>query len=80
MFTYEEEKQFNGFATLPPAGGCPCGLFFDAARCGIIPARSIYFPIAHTRALLERAEKGEKFFQRISFSAEPIGPSNAPAL
>ena len=70
--TYEEEKQFNGFATLPPAGDAPVAYFSMQPDVALSLPDQIYFPIAHTRALLERAEKGEKFFSaNIFFGAEP---------
>ncbi len=70
--TYEEEKQFNGFATLPPAGDAPVAYFSMQPDVALSLPDQIYFPIAHTRALLERAEKGEKLFSaNIFFGAEP---------
>ena len=36
--TFEEEKQFNGFATVTKAGKDRRGLFFDAAGCRFTPA------------------------------------------
>ncbi len=70
--TYEEEKQFNGYASIPPVTDKPVAYFSMQPDVALSLPEQVYFPIAHTKALLERAEKGEKLFSaNIFFGAEP---------
>ena len=70
--TYEEEKQFNGYASIPPLTDKPVAYFSMQPDVALSLPEQVYFPIAHTKALLERAEKGEKLFSaNIFFGAEP---------
>ncbi len=70
--TYEEESQFSGYASLPPAADRAAAYFSMQPDKALPLPESVYFPIAHTQKLLEKAEKGEKLFSaNIFFGAEP---------
>jgi hypothetical protein len=70
--TFDEEKQFTGYASLPPESDRPAAYFSMQPDVAISLPESVYFPLAHVRAMLERAEKGETLFSAdIFFGAEP---------
>lgn len=70
--TYEEEKQFNGYANLPPVADRPEAFFSMQPDTAMPLPETVYFPVAHTRELLDKAEQGGKLFSaHIFFGAEP---------
>jgi len=88
--TYREEKQFYGHASLPPITEEPAAYFSMQPDVALPLPEAVYFPVAHTMEVLEKAAKGEKLFSAtIFFGAEPdsalkhastiIGPRQAVA-
>ena len=70
--TFEEEKQFNGFATVTKAGKTGEAYFSMQPDVALRLPDKVYFPVAHTKEVLSRAQKGEKIFTaNIFFGAEP---------
>lgn len=70
--TFEEEKQFNGYANLPPVADRPEAFFSMQPDMAMPLPDKVYFPVAHTRELLDKAEQGRKLFSaHIFFGAEP---------
>ncbi len=70
--SYEPEKQFMGYATRN-AGAAGIESFNSLApdSTANLPD-DVYFPVLHTKSILERAQKGEKLFSaNIFFGAEP---------
>ena len=70
--TFEDEKQFNGYANLPPVAD-RAEAFFSMQPDEAMPLPDkVFFPVAHTRELLDKAEQGGKLFSaHIFFGAEP---------
>ena len=70
--TFEDEKQFNGYANLPPVADRPEAFFSMQPDMAMPLPETVYFPVAHTRKLLDEAEQGGKLFSaHIFFGAEP---------
>ena len=70
--TFEEEKQFNGFATATKAGKTGEAYFSMQPDVALRLPDKVYFPVAHTKEVLSRVQKGEKIFTaNIFFGAEP---------
>lgn len=70
--TFEDEKQFNGYANLPPVADRPEAFFSMQPDIAMPLPDQVFFPVAHTRELLDKAEQGGKLFSaHIFFGAEP---------
>ena len=70
--TFEDEKQFNGYANLPPVADQPEAFFSMQPDIAMPLPEQVFFPVAHTRELLDKAEQGGKLFSaHIFFGAEP---------
>ena len=70
--TFEDEKQFNGYANLPPVADRPEAFFSMQPDIAMPLPEQVFFPVAHTRELLDKAEQGGKLFSaHIFFGAEP---------
>ena len=70
--TFEDEKQFNGYANLPPVAERAEAFFSMQPDTAMPLPDRVFFPVAHTRELLEKAQQGGKLFSaHIFFGAEP---------
>ena len=70
--TFEDEKQFDGYANLPPVADRPEAFFSMQPDIAMPLPEQVFFPVAHTRELLDKAEQGGKLFSaHIFFGAEP---------
>lgn len=70
--TFEDEKQFNGYANLPPVAKRAEAFFSMQPDTAMPLPEQVFFPVAHTRELLNQAERGGKLFSAfIFFGAEP---------
>ncbi len=70
--TFEDEKQFNGYANLPPVADRAEAFFSMQPDTAMPLPDKVFFPVAHTRELLDKAEQGRKLFSaHIFFGAEP---------
>ena len=70
--TFENEKQFNGYANLPPVADRAEAYFSMQPDTAMPLPDKVFFPVAHTRELLDKAEQGRKLFSaHIFFGAEP---------
>ncbi|MGB0794588.1 MAG: EipB family protein [Candidatus Puniceispirillaceae bacterium] len=70
--SYEPEKQFMGYASRNVAAAGNEAFNSLAPDSVASLPDDVYFPVLHTRSILERAEKGEKLFSaNIFFGAEP---------
>ena len=70
--TFEDEKQFNGYANLPPVADRAEAFFSMQPDTAMPLPDRVFFPVAHTRELLDKAEQGGKLFSaHIFFGAEP---------
>ena len=70
--TFDDEKKFNGYANLPPVAERAEAFFSMQPDTAMPLPAKVFFPVAHTRELLDKAEKGGKLFSaHIFFGAEP---------
>ena len=70
--TFEDEKKFNGYANLPPIADRAEAFFSMQPDTAMPLPDKVFFPVAHTRKLLDKAEQGGKLFSaHIFFGAEP---------
>jgi len=70
--TFEDEKQFNGYANLPPVADRAEAFFSMQPDIAMPLPDKVLFPVAHTRELLDKAAQGGKLFSaHIFFGAEP---------
>ena len=68
----DDEKKFNGYANLPPVAERAEAFFSMQPDTAMPLPAKVFFPVAHTRELLDKAEKGGKLFSaHIFFGAEP---------
>lgn len=70
--TFTGHKQFEGYATTPPTSQDAQAFFsLDPDRPLPLPD-TVFFPVAHIQAVLDKAEKGETFFPAdVFFGIEP---------
>ena len=69
---FEADKKFEGYAQRPPQVAEPEAFFSMQPNSAIPLPQNVYFPIAHTKELLDKAAKGEKLFSAdLFFGAEP---------
>lgn len=70
--TFEDEKKFNGYANLPPVAERAEAFFSMQPDTAMPLPDKVFFPVAHTRELLDKAERGGKLFSaHVFFGAEP---------
>ena len=69
---FEPEKKFDGYAYRPPQVAEPEAFFSMQPNSGMPLPQAVYFPLAHTLELLDKADKGEKLFSaELFFGTEP---------
>ena len=70
--SYEPENIYTGFASLPPIGEVAEANYVGAYNESRILPEDTLFPVAYTRAIINAAEKGEKFkSKRIFVNSTP---------
>ena len=69
---FEPEKKFDGYAYRPPQVAEPEAFFSMQPNSALPLPKAVYFPLAHTLDLLDKADKGEKLFSAdLFFGTEP---------
>ena len=66
--TFDKEKRFEGYALTPPATQKPQAFFSMQPDRAMPLPEGVFFPLAHTRAVLQKAMAGERIFSAHIFS------------